>query len=194
MIRFLAGLLLFFGAHSVSIVAPAWRERMVARLGANTWRGLYSLVAIGGFVLLVSGFGEARATAPILYPAPAWMPHVTATLMLPVFPLLLAAYLPGRIRTATKHPMLAATKLWAFAHLLSNGSLADVLLFGGFLAWAVADRISLKRRTTRPTTTLAASPWNDAIAVVAGLALYVAFVIHLHRLLIGVSPLPLLSR
>jgi uncharacterized membrane protein len=185
---FIAGLLLFFGTHSISIVAGPARDRLVARMGANAWRGLYSLLAIAGFVLLLKGYGELRQAGTLLYAPPAWMHHVTATLMLPVFPLLLAAYLPGRIRTAARHPMLAATKLWAFAHLLSNGSLADVLLFGSFLAWAVADRISLKRRVQRPISTLPSAPWNDAIAVIGGLAMYAAFVLQLHRLLIGVSP------
>ncbi len=106
--------------------------------------------------------------------------------MLPVFPLLFATYLPGRIRTAVKHPMLVATKTWALAHLLANGMLADVLLFGGFLAWAVADRISLKRRVVRPVAGAPPSPWNDAIAIVGGLALYGITLFWLHRVLIGV--------
>lgn len=189
MIAFIAGLLLFLGAHSVSILAPAWRDRMMGHLGANTWRGLYSLVAIGGFVSLLQGFGAVRHQWPVLYVAPPWMHPITALLMLPVFPLLLAAYLPGRIRQASKHPMLVATKLWALAHLLSNGSLADLLLFGSFLAWAVADRISLKHRTPRPTMTLPASRWNDAVVLAGGLLLYALFVLKLHLALMGVAPL-----
>jgi uncharacterized membrane protein len=108
-----------------------------------------------GFALLCYGFGLARRSPVVLYVPPYWLRHVTFLFMLPVFPLLFAAYLPGRIRTATKHPMLAAVKFWAFAHLLANGMLADVLLFGGFLAWAVLDRISLKRR---PQTIVTAPP------------------------------------
>jgi uncharacterized membrane protein len=111
--------------------------------------------------------------------------------MLPVFPMLLAAYLPGRIKTALKHPMLAAVKLWAFAHLIANGMLADVLLFGGFLVWAVADRVSMKRRPVRVIRTAPPSGFNDLIAVVAGLALYAVFVVWLHARWFGVSPLPL---
>jgi uncharacterized membrane protein len=110
--------------------------------------------------------------------------------MLPVFPLLLAAYLPGRIRDAAKHPLLAATKFWALAHLLVNGTLADVLLFGGFLAWAVADRISLKRRLQRPIQMAPPGPRNDAIAVVGGLLLFVLFLTWAHIAAFGVSPLP----
>jgi uncharacterized membrane protein len=109
--------------------------------------------------------------------------------MLPVFPLIFAAYLPGRIKAVMKHPMLAAVKLWAFAHLLSNGTLADVLLFGGFLAWAVLDRISLKRRPAQAPRTAPARPFNDLIAVVLGLAVYALFIGWAHRWLIGVSPL-----
>ena len=108
---------------------------------------------------------------------------------LTLFPLFLAAYLPGRIQRLTKHPMLVATKLWAVAHLLANGMLADVVLFGAFLAWAVADRISLKRREPVPVPGAPASRWNDLIAVVAGLGLYLAFVFGAHRWLIGVSPM-----
>jgi uncharacterized membrane protein len=109
--------------------------------------------------------------------------------MLPVFPLTLAAYLPGRIKTAMKHPMLAATMLWAVAHLLSNGLLADVLLFGGFLLWAVCDRISFQRRPPQVIRTAAPGRFNDLIAVIAGLALYVVFILWAHAWLFGVSPL-----
>jgi uncharacterized membrane protein len=108
--------------------------------------------------------------------------------MLPVFPLILAAYLPGRIKTTMKHPMLAAVKFWALAHLLANGTLADVLLFGGFLAWAVVDRISLKRRT-QVIATAPPGKFNDAIAIVAGLILYAFFIGWAHVRLFGVSPL-----
>lgn len=181
------GLVLFLGIHSVAIVAPAWRDAQAARSEMG-WKGLYTVVAIAGFVLIVYGYGEARLTAPLLYAPPTWMRHLSMLLLLPVFPLLLAAYLPGRIKTATKHPMLAATKLWALAHLLANGTLADVLLFGGFLVWAVADRISLKRRVQRPTLGVPPSAANDLIAVVGGLALYGLFVWRAHAWLIGVSP------
>jgi uncharacterized membrane protein len=184
------GLALFFGSHSIAIVAPTWRDRIAARLGEGPWKGLYSLISIGGFVLLLWGYGQTRHDPVILYTSPSWLRYVTAILMLPVFPLLLAAYLPGRIKTAMKHPMLAATKFWAFAHLLVNGALGDVLLFGSFLAWAVADRISLKRRAQRPIQTAPPSKFNDAIAVVAGLILYIVFIMWLHVRWIGVSPLP----
>lgn len=186
----LAGLLLFFGTHVVSIVAPAWRNRMVARLGEMPWKGLYSLVSIAGFVLMIYGYGITRHDPVVLYVPPAWMRYATAILMLPVFPLLLAAYFPGRIKAALKHPMLAATKFWALAHLLANGMLGDVALFGSFLAWAVADRISFKRRTQGPIAGAPPGKFNDAIAVAGGLALYVVFFNWLHIQWLGVSPMP----
>ncbi len=184
------GLVLFLGVHSVAIATPSLRTSAVAKLGLYGWKGLYSLIAIAGFVLICIGYSEARISNPIwLWQPPKAMRHIALLLMLPVFPLLLAAYLPGRIRSATKHPMLVATKLWALSHLLANGGLHDVLLFGGFLAWAVADRISLKRRIgVTPPPGAPASRWNDLVVVLGGLALYVLFVGGLHKMLIGVSP------
>jgi len=183
----IAGLVLFLGIHSVVIVAPSVRANAIRRMGEGPWKGLYSLLSLSGFVLVCYGFGVARQTPVVLYSPPAWLRHVTMLLMLPVFPLLFAAYLPGRIKTAAKHPMLAAVKLWAFAHLLANGRMADVLLFGGFLVWAVADRISMKRRTV-PQVVPGAPPgrWNDAIAVVLGLIVYALFLVWAHARLIGV--------
>jgi uncharacterized membrane protein len=183
------GLALFLGVHSVGIFAPAWRDATVARLGDVTWKALIALASVIGFVLLVHGYGLARLDPQVLYAPPLWMRHVAALLMLPVFPLLLATYLPGRIKTAVKHPMLTATKAWALSHLLVNGTVADVILFGGFLAWAVADRIAAgKRQTPRRTIASPPSRWNDLIAVVGGLALYALFVAWAHQFLIGVPP------
>ena len=186
----IAGLVLFLGIHSVAIAAPSLRASAIGKLGANGWKGIYSLIAIVGFVLICIGYSEARITNPVwLWQPPKATRHIALLLMLPVFPLLLAAYLPGRIRTATMHPMLVATKLWALAHLLANGGLHDVLLFGGFLAWAVADRISVKRRAVvTPPPSAPASRWNDLVVVLGGLLLYVLFVGLLHKMLIGVSP------
>jgi uncharacterized membrane protein len=183
------GLVLFLGIHSVSIAAPAWRDAQVAGRGEGTWKGIYSVAAAVGLGLLVYGYALARQSPVVLYTPPAALRHVALLLLLPVFPLLLAAYLPGRIKAAAKHPMLLAVKFWALAHLLANGTLADVLLFGGFLAWAVADRISLKRRPVRPVPGGSARPANDLIAVVGGLILYAATLLALHRWLIGVSPI-----
>lgn len=183
------GLVLFIGVHSVAIFAPALRARTIHRLGEGAWKGLYALVSLVGFVLISYGFGLARQAPVVLYSPPIWLRHVALILMLPVFPLIIAAYLPGRIKTAAKHPMLAAVKLWAFAHLLANGMLADILLFGGFLAWAVVDRISLKRRSIpQVLRTAPPGPWNDVIAVVLGLAVYALLIGWAHLRLFGVSP------
>jgi uncharacterized membrane protein len=189
MLKLVTGLLIFLGVHSVRIVAPDWRERMVARLGAAPWKGLYSVASLVGFVLIVGGYAAARIDPVVLYQPPPWLRHVSMLLMLPVFPLLLAAYLPGRIKAAVKHPMLTATKAWALAHLLANGMLADVLLFGGFLAWAVLDRISAGKRP-QPVPGAPSSVRNDVIAVVAGLVLYAVFALWAHPRLIGVAVMP----
>jgi uncharacterized membrane protein len=184
------GLVLFLGIHSVAMLSPALRARMIHRLGEPAWKGLYALVSLIGFVLICYGFGSARQSTVILYSPPLWLRHLALIVMLPVFPLLIAAYLPGRIKAAAKHPMLAAVKFWAFAHLLANGSLADVLLFGGFLAWAAADRISMKRRAApQVLRTAPAGPWNDVIAVVLGLAIYALLIGWAHLRLFGVAPL-----
>jgi len=182
----LLGLVIFFGGHSVSIVNDPWRGRMVAKMGEWPWKGLYALVSIIGFMLIVWGYGLARHDPVVVYTPPGWLHPVAMVLLVPVFPLLLATYLPGRIQAAAQHPMLAATKLWAVAHLLANGMLADVLLFGAFLVWAVLDRISMKHRTQRPVPSVPPSRVNDLIAVAGGLALYAAFVLWLHGWLIGI--------
>jgi len=186
----IAGLVIFFAVHSASIVNDAWRNRMAARLGEWPWKILYGIIALIGLVLIVRGYGLARLDPIVLYSPPQWLQQLAMVLLLPAFPLLFAAYLPGRIQTATRHPMLAATKLWATAHLLANGTVADLLLFGAFLAWAVADRISLRHRTPHPVPGAPPSAANDILAVVLGLALYAAFVLWLHARLIGVPLLP----
>lgn len=191
MLYLIIGLVLFLGMHSVEIFSSTFRANAIARMGERPWKGLYTLISIVGFILIIWGYGQARQDPVLLYAPPVWMRHLSALIMLPVFPLILAAYLPGRIKAALKHPMLAGVKFWALAHLLANGMLADVLLFGSFLAWAVADRISFKRRVARPIQTAPPSKMNDVIAVVAGLAIYVAFVLWLHRWMFGVSPLPM---
>lgn len=185
------GLVIFLGVHSVEIVSPTFRGTAVARMGEGAYKGVYALLSLVGFVLLVWGYGVARQDPVLVYAPPVWTRHLTSLLMLPVFPLLLAAYLPGRIKSTVKHPMLASVKLWAFAHLLANGMLADLLLFGGFLVWAVADRISIKRRpVVRQVPGAPPKKYNDLIAVLGGLALYVIFALWLHERWIGVSPVP----
>jgi len=191
MLMLIAGLIVFFGPHSIEIVAPRWRDRALLHLGVGTWKGVYSLISAAGLALALFGFARARGSPVVLYVSPAWLHYVTWLLMLPVFPALIATYLPGRIKTASRHPMLAAVKLWASAHLLVNGTLADVLLFGSFLAWAVAVRISLKRRVPAPVPGAPPSRYNDLIVLLAGLGLYALFIWRLHALIIGV---PLLHR
>ena len=187
----LLGLVLFFAGHSVSIVNVAWRDAMAARLGEWTWKGLYSLVALAGLALIIMGYASARMDAAPLYESPTWLRNLALVFLLPVFPLLVSTYFPGRVSRAAKHPTLLATKLWATAHLLVNGTPADLLLFGSFLAWAVAERISMKRRVQRPLPGAPASAWNDLIALVVGLGIYGALVMGLHLWLFGVSAAPL---
>ena len=183
----IAGLILFLGTHSISIFAEGFRDSMAAKSEIG-WKVIYSLLSLAGFVLLVMGYADARLGATVLYTPPMWLKHVSALLLLPVFILFWAPYLPGRIKTATKHPQLVALKLWAVAHLLVNGSVADIVLFGSFLAWAVIDRISLKRRQPRAVMGAPAGAINDVILVVVGLATYVVFAMWLHVRWIGVAP------
>jgi uncharacterized membrane protein len=137
MTALILGLIVFLGAHSVRIFAEDWRGRQVARLGPQGWKGVYSLVSLAGFVLIVWGYGLARAEPLPLWSPPVWTRHLAALLTLPAFVLLAAAYVPGtRIKAAVSHPMVLGVNIWAFSHLIANGTLADALLFGAFLAWA----------------------------------------------------------
>jgi uncharacterized membrane protein len=185
----IAGLALFLGVHSVSIVSYRWRDAMAARLGSGAWKALYSLTSAVGLALIVYGFGRAREAPFVLYVAPAWVRDTMIMVMPLVFPIAFAAYLPGLISAVLKHPLLVAVKLWATLHLLVNGSVADVVLFGSVLAWAVVDRISLKRRPPRPVPTAPPWKWNDAIAIVLGFAVYVVLVAGGHQWLTGL-PIP----
>lgn len=191
MTGFISGLLLFIGAHSTSIVAPSWRDRVVERIGLRPWQGIYAVVSLLGLVLIVRGYSDLRNQTEFLYILPRWVHAISMTLMLPVFPLLLASYFPGGVKTVAKHPTLVAVKLWALAHLLANGSVADVLLFGSILAWAVVNRISLKARPGRTIATAQPGQWNDLIVVIGGLMLYSLMIQFGHRLLIG---MPLVLR
>jgi uncharacterized membrane protein len=189
MLLLILGLILFIGIHSVSIVAPAWREGVVARLGEGRWKGIYSLASLAGLALIVWGFSQARQMPVVVYIPAAWMRAVAPLITLPMFPLLIGAYVPGKIRAIFKHPMLVAVKLWALSHLLANGMLHEVILFGSFLAWAVVLRISSKRRTPRPAPNIPIRRFNDASAIIVGVVVYLATVFVLHRLVLGVSPL-----
>lgn len=181
------GLVLFLGVHSVSIFAEGFRDRMAAK-SEQGWKAAYGVLSILGLYLMAKGYAQARLEPTVLYVPAMWLRHVAALLLLPAFVLFFAPYVPGRIKSATKHPQLIAVKLWAVAHLLANGMLADVVLFGAFLAWAVVDRISMKRRRPRPLQTAPASAANDFILVAVGLAAYLAFAFWAHAWLIGVAP------
>jgi uncharacterized membrane protein len=190
MLILIAGLIVFLGVHSLRIVAPDFRDRQVAAYGEAVWKGVYSIVAFAGLLLIIWGYGITRVDPVIVWYPPIWTRHLALLLMAPVFVLLLAAYLPGYIKSTLKHPMLVGVKLWALAHLLANGTLADIVLFGGFLIWAVADRISVKRRDAQPPLAVARAGWgNDMIAVAGGLALYLLFIFYLHEALFGAAPL-----
>lgn len=185
--QLILGLVLFFGMHSVSIVALPLRDRLAAKSELG-WKVLYAIVSLVGIVLIARGYAELRLAPTVLYVSPVWLRHVAAIFLLPIFVLLLAPYFPGRIASAAKHPQLVAVKLWAVAHLLVNGTVADVLLFGSFLVWAVADRISMKSRPVRRVPGTRASAANDIVLVVVGLALYAAMVFWLHDVAFGVRP------
>lgn len=186
MLLLIAGLIIFFAVHSISIVDEEWRNEMVSRMGLMRWQGIYALVALAGLLLIVWGYGMARQNAVVIYTPPPGAVYITWLLMLPFFPLLLATYLPSHIRTTTKHPMLLATMLWSSTHLLSTGTMADLLLFGSFFVWAAIDRLSMRHRIQRPIPGLPASKYNDIIIVVAGLGLYAAFLLGLHHWLFNV--------
>lgn len=185
-----AGLALFLGAHSLHMLVPGWRQKMIARIGLQVWKGLYSLVALAGFGLVVVGFGMARHAPLLLYVPPVWPRHLNALFTLAAFVLIAAAYVPrNHLKAKLGHPMLAGVALWAAGHLMATGYLHDVVLFGTFLVWSVADfRVSRRRDriagTVYPVGTLA----GDAIMVVAGVAGWAIFAFLLHERLMGVNP------
>lgn len=185
------GLLLFLGTHSLRIVAEDWRARQLARLGEKRWQGLFALAAALGFVLLVWGYGQTRLDGVALWQPPLWTRHLAALLMLPALILVAAAYGPAnRIRAALGHPMVAGVKLWAFAHLLVNGRLGDVLLFGGFLLWAIVAFANSRRRDRREGVAYRAGTIRgDALVVIGGTIAWGVFAHLLHPWLIGMDPM-----
>ena len=185
------GLVLFLGVHSTRIVADGWRTQMMARLGEKPWKGVYALLSIAGFVLLVWGYGLARQSPVVLWTPPVGMRHVAALLMLLAFILLVATYVPrNAIKATLHHPMLLSVKVWALAHLLANGTLAGVVLFGAFLVWAVCCFKAARGRdraaqTVYPPGTAA----GTAITVGVGMVAWAVFAFWAHGVLIGVRPL-----
>jgi uncharacterized membrane protein len=187
MIFLLLGLALFFTLHSLVIFAPRWREKKRQRWGRGGYALFHGIGSLIGVALIAYGYDQTRITPVVMYVTPGWVRRVTDVLMLGVFPLVYATFLPCRIRSAFKYPDLVAIKLWAFAHLLVNGMLADLFLFGSFMTWAVVNRISLKRRV-RIMPIAPPSPYNDLVAVIAGLVTYLTIVFYLHYKIIGVIP------
>ncbi len=181
------GLILFLGAHTLTSQREL-RASLIGAIGEGPYKGLYSLASLAGIVLIAWGFSTYRATGWVdLWTPPRAMKHITIALMLPAIILVVASYLRGKIYLAVKHPMLAGVKLWAFAHLLANGDLGSVILFGTVLAWAVYDRISLKRRTDTGAPPIPVGGLlNDALAVVVGVVLYLGLGFVFHPVVIGV--------
>ncbi len=181
------GLLLFLGAHTLTTQRDL-RARLIASTGEGGYKIGYALVSLLGLVLIVWGFAEYRAAGMWeVWTPPTWLKHVAGALMLPAVILVVAAYIRGRIYTTLKHPMLSGVKLWAAAHLLANGDLGSIILFGSFLGWAVFDRISLKRRTDAGAPPIpVGGPGNDLIAVAVGIVAYLALAFAFHPVVIGV--------
>ena len=186
------GLVLFLGIHSVRIVADDWRSARIAKSGERAWKLAFTIVSLIGFALVVYGYAHARQATPLLYSPPPWTRHVAALLVLPAFILIAAAYVKGtRIKARVGHPMILGVKVWAFAHLLSNGTLADVVLFGSFLIWAVLDYIASRRRDRAAGIVYPVGPVSrDLIAIGAGGLAWALFGFWLHGPLIGVRPFP----
>ena len=185
------GLILFLGVHSSRIVAPAWRDRTIARMGEPAWKGLYSVVSLVGFVLVVWGYGLARQSPVVLWqPLPSGVKHLASLLTLVAFVLLAAAYVPGNaIRARLGHPMVLGVKAWALAHLVANHTLADLLLFGGFLAWAVFSfRAARARDRAQPPARASCGALPTVITVAVGVVAWAAFAFWAHAAWIGVRP------
>jgi uncharacterized membrane protein len=184
------GLVLFLGVHSTRIVADGWRTATIARISEKPWKGLYALASIAGFVLIVWGFGLARRNPVYLWEAPMGMRHLAGALLLIAFVLLVATYVPrNSIKARLHHPMVLAVMIWALAHLLANGNLADVVLFGSFLVWAAFSFRAARQRdraagTVYPAGTMSAT----AITVAAGIAFWALFAFWAHGYLFGVRP------
>ena len=192
MLLLILGLVLFLGIHSVRIVADGLRSRLIARRGLNAWKGVYSLISIAGFVAICIGFGQARHDTVVLWSPPRWTHDVAALLTLLAFILVTAAYVPGNgIKARVKDPMILGVKCWAAGHLFANGTLADVVLFGSFLAWAVLDfRAARQRRRAGGEPPIAPGRASrSVVTVVVGILAWMLFAFHLHQPLIGVQPI-----
>jgi len=190
MLLLIAGLVLFLGVHSSRVFADGFRADFIAARGEKTWKAIHAILSIAGFVLLVYGYGDARTAPIVLWTPPVWTRHAAALLTLPAFILLAAAYVP---RNASKgrlgHPMLLGTQIWAAAHLLANGNVADVLLFGGFLVWAtLCFRAAKSRDRAAGAKYPSGGAVPTAVSVAVGIGAWAAFAFHLHAAWIGVPP------
>jgi uncharacterized membrane protein len=180
------GLAVFLGSH-LFVIRRDNRAAVIAWIGLFAYRALFAVVAIAGLALIVWGFWQYRAHDWIqVWSPPAFMRHITIGLMLIAVILFVSVVVPSHIKTKAKHPVLAATKIWAFAHLLSNGDLGSILLFGSFLAWAVYARIAAKRRGDGGATAAPSGWTNDIIVVLLGIVIYLALGYAFHPILIGV--------
>ena len=191
MLLLILGLILFLGMHSARLFAANKRASFIAAKGPLAWKGMYALVSIVGFVLIIYGYGQARMSPTWLWISPVWTRHLAALLTIPAFILIVATYIPGScIKARVGHPMLLGVKFWALAHLIANGSLSDLLLFGGFLAWATAlFVVSRKRDRAAGVSYGKGKPVMDAVVVVVGLVAWAAFAFYLHGAWIGVKPM-----
>lgn len=187
------GLAIFLGVHSVRIFADDWRTAQIVKVGPKVWKGGYALLSLIGLVLIVYGYGLARQSPVVLYATPAWTRHSAALLTLAAFILVTAAYVPEtRIKARVGQPMVAGVKVWAFAHLLANGTLADVILFGSFLIWAIFSYIAAMRRDRAANVGYVIGPVSrDVTAVAIGAVAWAIFTFWLHEWLIGTRPLTL---
>lgn len=190
MTHLILGLLVFFGVHSVRIFAEDWRTRQIAKLGALPWKGIYALTSLVGFVMIVWGYGIARGEPVAIWSPPVWTRHLAALMTVAAFVLFAAAYVPRNgIKAKLHHPMILGVKVWALAHLLANGMLADVLLFGAFLVWAVLDfRGASRRDRTAGAIYAPGSAGGTVVAIAVGLVAWAVFAFWLHARWIGVSP------
>jgi uncharacterized membrane protein len=190
MTALILGLVLFLGVHSARIVADDWRAGVIARRGLGAWKGIYSLLSIAGFVLLLWGYGQARQHPVVLWATPTWTRHLAGLLMLVSFVLLVATYVPAnRIKGWLHHPMVLSVKVWALAHLIANNTLADVLLFGSFLVWAVFSFRAARARDRAEDTVYRFGNWGDTwITVIVGVAVWAVFAFWAHGWLFGVRP------
>ena len=184
------GLVLFLGIHSSRVFAEGARQRFIAQRGLNAWKGLYTVVSVVGFVLIVQGYSQARLEPVVLWGSPIWVRHVASLLTLVSFVLLAAAYVPrNAIKARLGHPMVLGVKAWALAHLVSNNTLADLLLFGGFLLWSVLSfRAARSRDRAAGAVAAAGEASRTAVAVVVGLVAWAVFAFWAHGAWIGVRP------